>query len=275
MLNCLPSTIMWGEHNGALRPLLNSYARVRDVATNRFVAQAAKLLQPVYDREPILNKPGMSIEWLNWFTVDDIDRLYRNLITDLFYPDSAKDRFSRWGFKEIQYRDVELATLRTLFPGMKAIILYRNPAAIVASQFRNFAKNDGERLPKILRNVEGFYQFAAQKAQLERNANESLLLISYEQIVDDFDSTIRVLQEFLGEEFLPSIEEIEANIVHFRSRKFEPTWSGDPLEDIENWQRTLELEVPAQRFQLIVDNYNAVIAATTVKAEAVNCGSAT
>jgi hypothetical protein len=275
MLNCLPRTIMWGEHNGALKPLLSSYSRLRDVAENKFVARAANLLQPVYDREPILSVQGMSIEWLNWFTVADIDRVYREFVTGLFYPESARGRFSRWGFKEIQYRDVELGLLRKLFPGMKAIILYRNPAAIIASQFKNFAKEDGERLPRVLKNVGIFYQFAAQQAQQESDADESPLFISYEEVVGDFDGSVRVLQEFLKEEFLPSVGEIENNIGHFRSRKFVSKWSGDPLEDIEKWQRASDLEVPARKFRLIVDNYEAVIAATTAKTRAINCGSVT
>jgi hypothetical protein len=262
MLNCLPDTIMWGEHNGSLKPLLNSYSRVRDVAGNQFVAQASQLLQPVYDRQPILTKPGMSIEWLNWFTEADIDRLYRDFIIGLFYPESVRSRFSRWGFKEIQYRDFELSVLRKLFPGMKAIILYRNPAAVFASQFRNFAKGDGERLPKIIKNIESFYQFAAAQAERQDEGDDRPLFISYEEIAGAFDDSVLKLQQFLEEEFSSSIEALAKDIVRFRKRRSPLKWSSNPLEDFDAWQRTTEVKVPRRRIQLMVDSYDAVLKAT-------------
>lgn len=268
MLNCLPETIMWGEHNGALKPLLSSYSRLRDVADNRFVAQAAKFLQPVYEREPILNRQGMSIEWLNWFSAADIDRLYRELITGLFYPDSVRERFSRWGFKEIQYRDAEFALLRNLFSGMKAIILYRNPAAVFASQFRNFAKNDSERLPKVLNNIEGYYKFAALHAGEQHEADPPLF-ISYEEIADEFTRSVLKLQTFVDEDFSNSIKEIEKDIKHFRKRRRPAVWSGNPLEDFEQWQQTNNTRLPQQKLQLIADHYDTVVKATRARAEAV------
>jgi hypothetical protein len=265
MLNCLPKTIMWGEHNGALKPLLSSYSRLRDVADNRFVAQAAKLLQPVYEREPVLNRPGMSIEWLNWFSATDIDRLYRELITGLFYPESVKHRFSRWGFKEIQYRDAEFALLRNLFPGMKAIVLYRNPAAVFASQFKYFAKNDGERVPRILSNIESYYQFAAQQVSRQNQAEDLPLFISYEEIVGDFNRSVLKLQDFVDEEFSCSIEEIGKDIIRFRKRRASAAMSGDPLEDLNRWQKTTDVKIPPKRFQLIADYYQTVIMAMTAR----------
>ena len=265
MLNCLPDTIMWGEHNGSLKPLLNSYSRVRDVANNQFVAQASQLLQPVYDRQPILTKPGMSIEWLNWFTEADIDRLYRDFITGLFYPEEVRGRFSRWGFKEIQYRDFEATMLRKLFPGMKAIILYRNPAAVFASQFRNFAKGDGERLPKIIKNIESFYQFAAAQAEREDDGEDRPLFISYEEIASAFGDSVLKLQQFLDEDFSSSIEEIAKDIARFRKRRNLLKWSSNPIEDFDAWQRTTEVKVPRRRIQLMVDSYEAVLKATAAE----------
>lgn len=265
ILNCLPDTIMWGEHNGSLKPLLQSYSRVRDVANNQFVAQASQLLQPVYERQPILSKPGMSIEWLNWFTEADIDRLYRDFIIGLFYPEEVRGRFSRWGFKEIQYRDFEATMLRKLFPGMKAIILYRNPAAVFASQFRNFAKGDGERLPKIIRNIESFYQFAAAQAEREDDGEDRPLFISYEEIAGAFGASVLKLQQFLEEDFSSSIEELAKDIARFRKRRNSLKWSSNPLEDFDAWQRTTEVKVPRRRIQLMVDCYQAVLNATAAE----------
>lgn len=270
MLNCLPRTIVWGEHNGALRPLLSSYARLRTVADNKFVARAANLLQPVYDREPILSGQGMSIEWLNWFSTADVDRLYRELITGLFHPDSAKQRFSRWGFKEIQYRDGELGLLRMLFPAMRTIILYRNPAAVLASQFRNFAKHDGERMPKIQRNVEGFFQFAAQQAERKDQADNPPLFISYEEIVGAFAHSVLKLQDFLEEEFTDSIEEIERDIDRFGKRRRSISWSGNPLEDFETWQSAMDVKLALRTIRRVAEYYDLIVTANTevLRAEA-------
>ncbi len=267
MLNCLPATIVWGEHNGALKPLLNSYSRLRDVAGNRFVSKAAELLQPVYDRQPILSNGGMSVEWLNWFNAADIDRLYRDLIRGIFYPDSARHKFSRWGFKEIQYREFECTMLAKLFPGMKTIILYRNPVAVFASQFKNFAKNDGERLPKILSNIEGYFRFAAMQAERRHALDGPPLFISYEEIVGDFDRSLLSLQAFLEEEFASSIEEIGNDITRFRKRWKTGNSSDNLIKDFETWGQAADATLPPQKIQLIADYYETVVKATAMQAE--------
>ena len=250
---------MWGEHNGALRPLLAAYSRIRDVAGNRFVAQAAPLLQPVYDRQPILSDRGMSIEWLNWFTAEDIDRLYRDLITAQFYPESVRDRFSRWGFKEIRYREFENGMLRRLFPGMKVIILYRNPAHVFASQYKHFAKYDKERVPGLLNNIETFFQFAAREADRNSGPEECPLFISYEEIAADFDSAIVKLQGFLDEEFSGIIEEIGNDIARFRDRRGSGASAEDPMAEFSNWQERTALKLPGKRIQVIAECYEFLL----------------
>mgnify|MGYP006171128025 CR=1 FL=1 len=268
MLNCLPRTIMWGEHNGALKPLLSSYSRLRNVADNKFVARAANLLQPVYDREPILSKPGMSIEWLNWFSGADIDKVYRECITGLFYPDAARQRFSRWGFKEIQYREEELHLLRKLFPDMRTIILYRNPAAVFASQFKHFARSDGERIPKILKNIEGYYMFAAQQASEMSAAENPPLLISYEEIVGDFDASVLKLEGFLDEKFSSAIAELGQDIKRFCNRRNATGWKGSPLEDFKTWQAATKMRLPPKKLQLIAGYYDTLVNTTMASPEA-------
>lgn len=262
ILNCLPRTIVWGEHNGSLKPLLNSYSRFREVAINRFVTEASELLLPVYERQPIVSERGMSIEWLNWFTQADIDRLYREMITGLFYPEPIRERFSRWGFKEIRYREFELGMLRKLFPGMKAIILYRNPAAVFASQFTHFAKNDGERVPRVLKNIEAFYQFAAREAMREREPEEpASLFVSYEEIAGQFSETLLKLQDFLGEEFLNSVEEIRNNIARFQEHRARTKWTGEPDRDFDSWAQRMEIPLPEKQIRSIVSCYRDVVQA--------------
>lgn len=259
MLNCLPRTIVWGEHGGVLRPLLQSYSSARDVAGNRFVGEAAEHLQPVIERRPITSNPGkMSIEWLNWFGHHDIDALYRGMIRGLFYPDSVRQKFSRWGFKEIRYREPEYDMLRMLFPGMKAIILYRNPADVCASQMKNFAKSDSERFPRLFSSLENFYRFAAHCADDESSEGNPPLFISYEELTEEFEESLGRLELFLGEEFTASIEDIRNNIDWFIGEKDRSRMDGTSLQQLITLNRECGAEVPAKRLQSIAEYYDKI-----------------
>lgn len=262
MLNCLPRTIVWGEHGGLLKPLLQSYSKGSEVAAHPLVKQGAQLLQPVIDRKAVVPGRRMSLEWLNWFAPADIDRLYQDSVRELFYPESVRGQFTRWGFKEIRYRDFEYGMLRKLFPSMKAIILYRNPAAVCSSQYRHFAKNTPHRFPAIVRNVAAFYRFAAGTAQ--NQPERDVLFVSYEEIVKDFANTSRLLESFLGEGFGPQLSEIGAEVQSFLNRKnpSEAMLSEDgPAEAFAQWRERAGVSAPGQSFEEIVELYNSIRAA--------------
>jgi hypothetical protein len=259
MLNCLPRTIVWGEHGGLLKPLLLSYSKGSEVAVHPLVRQGAELLQPVIDRKAVVPGRRMSLEWLNWFTPADIDRLYQGAIRELFYPASVRVQFTRWGFKEIRYREFEYAMLRKLFPCMKAIILYRNPAAVCASQYKHFAKNRPDRFPAIIRNVAAFYRFAAMTA--ENPPERDVLFVSYEEIVRDFANTSRLLGAFLEEAFAPQLSEIEGEVQAFLRRKQPSASEDDPIGAFADWKARTDVPVPARSFEGIVESYDSLHAA--------------
>jgi hypothetical protein len=184
------------------------------------------------------------------------------LVRELFYPETVRDRFTRWGFKEIRYRDFEYAMLRQLYPRMKAIFLYRNPAAVCASQFTHFAKNKPDRLPGVVRNVNGFYQFAATTA--EDQPERDVLFISYEEIVGAFGGSSSVLEEFLEERFAPQLSELNSDVEMFLRRKnrSEAKLTEDPIAAFESWTARENLTAPAKSFEQLVKNYDAIRAAT-------------
>lgn len=258
ILNCLPRTVVWGEHGGALKPLLGSYTHMRRVADSRFVTKAAELLEPVLERQPILSRPGMSIEWLNWFDAADVDDLYRRHIIELFYPERIRMEFSRWGFKEIRYRDVEYDGLRQLFPDMKAIILYRDPAAICASQFKHFAKNDSTRVEPLLKGIETFFKFARGLMTDLKNEDEQVLFISYEDLVENFCGSVAHIQEFVQEEFIEGVGQIGQDIRGFRAKRSKGTPSGNPVDDFASWRKSVDAAVPMARFRHIAGHYEEV-----------------
>lgn len=255
MLNCLPQTIVWGEHGAALSPLLKSYSSARKVAESRLVTESTRYLQPVLQRQPILRNSGMSIEWLNWFTANDIATLYQQLVSDLFYPEMVRDRFARWGFKEIRYREVEYDLLRQLFPDMKAIILHRSPVAVCASQFKHFGKENTKIVPYILNRLESFYRFAAQVAECQSEAEHRTLFISYEEINFDFENSVSALQTFLDEEMLPGVAEIGAEVKAYNRRRPVQPASDRCFEDLLAWKATVGADVPDSKLGVISQHY--------------------
>ena len=264
ILNCLPETVVWGEHGGIVKSILRSHAHSRHVAGNKFITQAAQFLPDVLSRTAIRNSKPMSIEWLNWFNEDDMDELYRKFIISLFYPPSAHAKFKRWGFKEIRYRAAEYEALRELFPRWKPIILFRNPVDVCTSQLKSFAKGDTSRIPQLIRNISDFYAFTARVSAESAKTEAAPLFINYETMVWQFDEAIASLETYLREQLSPQIELIRAEVVRFASRhpRRGHAAASDVEHDLRAWAASTGVAIPRLDFTSFAHNYEALASRT-------------
>lgn len=264
IMNCLPHTIVWGEHGGVLSTVLESYRRLTDVASNAFVLQAQRHLEAVLSRTAVLADGPMSIEWLNWFGSSDIDSIYRRYLDDLFLPAKYADRFSRWGFKEIRYGGREYATLRRLYPRLKLIVLVRSPLAVMSSQYIHFAGQDPERFAHHFGIVRNFYQFAADMARGEDDG--PCLFLSYRGMVTNFDGTVAALSAFVGEGFLETaLVPVRDEVDSFRgTRVVREDAAGDTAEATTAWVRSLSLPIDDEELRGVMIDYADVRPANDV-----------
>jgi len=261
ILNCLPKTVVWGEHGGILKPVFASYTLSREVAGITFITDAAKFLPDILSRSAITRR-GMSIEWLNWFKQDDIDELYRDFVIKLFYPVSIQTTFDRWGFKELRYRAKEYETLNYLFPQWRPIILFRNPVDVFASQLKSFAKGDTSRIPQLTEDISGFYTFAANICTSSDGITKkaSPFFTDYETMVWQFDEAIASLRNYLGEQFSSQLQLIRAEVKKFSGQRprREEAAASEVEQDLEAWATSMGVAIPPEKREDIARNYDTL-----------------
>jgi len=252
MLNCLPETIVWGEHNGFLTALLTSYDQMEKVAGGRFAKDAARHLEQVIERRPVLSDGSMSVEWLNPFKPIDIAPLYRDFLDSVFLPERYRDRFRRWGFKEIRYRRTEFDRLRRLYPGFKPIFLFRHPVAVLDSQFRGFVNRDRVRFAPLMDLVAAIYAFGAE---LPEWPSSRCHFVDYDDLVSSFDSVAAQLFDFLEETpDSTSLSEIEREVRKKRSGHQRPILS------IEDWAAMNKIVLSSDYARNLEQSYGQLLA---------------
>jgi hypothetical protein len=252
ILNCLPKTIVWGEHDGFLTPLFHSYILAKQMLKSDFVKVSDLHLQTVLNREAVPRGEGMTIEWLNWLQEDDVDHIFRTFLLDAFLPPVYRGHFSRWGFKEIRYGMHEYTCLRALYPNFTPIVMLRHPAQVLMSQYNNITPNDPVSFSNHVAATEDFFNFAKAVA-----ANS--LVVIFEQLCFNphgFNphACCRKIAEYLDEELNPEplsliVKEIEAS-------------PGIPITDNDvfyTWLAAQGIEIPPERFDSIIDDYNIII----------------
>lgn len=259
ILNCLAETIVWGEHGGALGPLLRSYVRLKQVAGKDFVKHASQFLPLVLAREGVSQQRGMTVEWLNWFGEQEIDDIFRETVANIFYPPRFHDTFSSWGFKEIQYRQPEYSALAQLFPRRRSILLLRHPAAVCRSQFQHFSKRDPKAFTERFGSIRSFYSFAAEQLGDSRSPP---LFICHEDIATQFDAMIRLMESFLDEEFSRAgTTRLKGEIENFRKRPKpvgEPT-ADEVLADLSEWVTGIGITLPRAELGGLTADYIALM----------------
>lgn len=190
VLNCFSGLTVWGEHAGIVRNLGAAYSLITGERSWSYIEQVRPAARALARQEPV---PGgeFTAEWANPFDRDGLIRAFRNLLIELMTTDLPVDR--RWGFKEIRYARPEHEFLRTLFPAAQLIVLTRDPAAALASQYSNFASEDPSALVNYLKRIVAFQRFVLGLTR----ASDPHLALDYSDLVRDPTQVIAELEGYL------------------------------------------------------------------------------
>ena len=190
-LNMHPQLVMYGEHEGFLAPLANSYyklTRTKDI--RRFVFGENAI--PAETLHGELSDMQADICWVNSFTPDSVRENYRDFLLSLLAGDLDVNEV-HWGFKEIRYLEGQrvIWLLRELFPDSRFIFLFRNPADTIASGFSAW-ENPGEIMAdeqQFRKAVwQRFMRWASKYRYLlehEEDLGDNLYLLRYEDLIQD------------------------------------------------------------------------------------------
>ncbi len=158
-LNSSDDLLIWGEHDGFISGLSETYYRFADHQyAQDLLVWGRKRSKLLLGQRKTLR--GVDIQWTNNFTLDDWKTVYRDLILRLLTIDVSPSL--RWGFKEIRYGEREIRLLKELFPEAQFIFLVRHPmdaiASMIAAWFQpeNVWKQESWRNKTILPELQDF-----------------------------------------------------------------------------------------------------------------------
>ncbi len=190
-LNAHPEVVMYGEHEGFLAPLANSYHRLTQTQDiQRFVFSEKAIPPEVVHGE--LSDLQADICWVNSFTAESVHSEYKRFLLSLLASDVDTDKV-HWGFKEIRYLEGHrvIWMLRELFPDARFVFLFRNPAETIASGLTAWEQPD-----EIMADEQTFRKAVWQRfmrwaskyrylLEHEEDLGENLYLLRYEDLVSD------------------------------------------------------------------------------------------
>lgn len=196
-LNCAEGLVVWGEHAGVLRELAMAYRRLIREDTVRFVESARPWVAELTAKRAVTcPNDQMTIEWVNGFDTQTIDGAFRRLLLSLFTVGLPET--TRWGFKEIHYGRHEMNMLRALFAAPKFLILRRDPAAILKSKLKAFAKGKAQAMGPHIAETRAFFESAAEEAAI---AAPDVLFLRYEDLAARPEPEIARIAAFIDAPF--------------------------------------------------------------------------
>jgi LPS sulfotransferase NodH len=203
-INCFAGLVVWGEHGSFLSPIARAMKQMRSPRQLAFIDAARPLVTQMLAAEPIVKtSASMTIEWANGYTDADIVEAFRCFVVDMLTR--SLDPSHRWGFKEIRYGETEHSFLAELFSKARFIVLIRNPADVIRSQFTNFAKGKLEQVPALVARADEFLRYAVEALEQGQPSVRSVL---YEEMVADPLRVLGDIADFI-EEPLP-VDKIRA-----------------------------------------------------------------
>ncbi len=131
LLNTHEGLVIWGEHDGFLNPLMQSW---KAVSRSKWIPdtkpRGAWLLEKPRLRWPLADKRRLNAgKWTAWdgsFSKQSFNSSLRQFVDSLFCDNVPQTM--RWGFKEIRYRNIEFMDFWSdLYPEAQYIFLLRNP----------------------------------------------------------------------------------------------------------------------------------------------------
>jgi hypothetical protein len=201
ILNSYENVIIWGEHDGFLSDIAESYFKV----TNSESMEEFSYSQSKGGSASLSDykNPKKWQAWNNWFEKKDIKNIYKEFLFKTFTSDWGKD-ISYWGFKEIRYGERDRVTEFFLdtFPETKVVIIFRNPLNVIESQLSSF-ENIGGRLakirkilllPKIFKMAIRWNKKNLRYLKYFKDNPESVNFFPFEEIISDRNKLGSVLQ---------------------------------------------------------------------------------
>lgn len=133
LLNSHEDVLIWGEHHGALKWLAESFFRLVEGDPGGKLCLMERV--GVDWRSLPEDKGNWSDQcWLNWFEYEDLVRVFRGYVEELFHVKDLAPKVFR-GFKEIRcgFTDRAIEFLSTLFPEAIFVFVVRNGFNVLAS----------------------------------------------------------------------------------------------------------------------------------------------
>jgi len=143
IVNSNPEFLIWGEHNGFLRQLADSYYKTNDADMKRNLRSQESVELSITR----LRNPENWNAWENRWSSARLSEQFGRFVKSLF--DAGNYSELRWGFKEIRYgisaEDKTPYFLLECFPKARFLIIIRNPMQTILSKllswYRGFGRN--------------------------------------------------------------------------------------------------------------------------------------
>lgn len=224
LINSSPETIIWGEHDGFLGPISDSYFRLLNSKNiDKISYQNPGKFSPINiikQREKICQS---EISWMNNFTKDKLRDNYKNFV-ELVFCDELPESISCWGFKEIRYglnsNDSSINMLIDFFPKSRNLIIVRNPLDTIVSmvtawnphlvdECRN--SNETDQLKNLVRKRA--IKWSNQNKNLltyTQKFPDNFMVVKYEEFEQEFEKSVF---DFIGLDCPENIHKVLAKNV--------------------------------------------------------------
>jgi hypothetical protein len=201
LLNTHEELVIWGEHDGFLNSLMQSWITV---SRSKWIPDT----EPSGDWLLGKNRPLNVDKWTAWdgsFSKQAYNSHLKGFIDNIFSEHVPVN--VRWGFKEIRYRNIELMNFwSALYPETQYILLMRNPidsclSFTTANANANAAKEGvtTDDFKKIMNNVvekqiKPVFNFFREAMTKFENSSRAVI---FDNLVDDTENAIDGLDSFL------------------------------------------------------------------------------
>lgn len=130
ILNVHPDVAIWGEHNGALAGLCDTWEALHADHAINHLRRGNEFAGTVVDGP----QDGTEfVPWVSPFLATEFAVAIRSLIIEQF--SNGVPQTTRWGFKEVRYESNTLEVLGDIFPQSHFVLLARDLDGYVASRF--------------------------------------------------------------------------------------------------------------------------------------------
>lgn len=212
LLNSHASIQIYGEHQGFLAPLSNSFYLLKN---------GKQITTMLYGRRAV--SPGSieggsvdarsDISWINKFNKSDLVPHFKRFLLELLASD-INLRKIHWGFKEIRYdcNSRVLEFLSALFPRRHIIFPYRNPIDMTTSAFfawhSTVVKSSRPAQERVINDIlNNWYLRNKYFYEFSQNSHE-VMFIPFEELISEPLMTCSRVFSQLNLKMPPNIEEV-------------------------------------------------------------------